>query len=51
MLGCYNLLALGSIIKFQGGAQGLDHAKVKHLIARDGHSREAPLALTHELMS
>ena len=33
------------------GVQGWDHAKITHLMARDGHSREAPLALTHEVMS
>ena len=32
------------------GVQGWDHAKITHLMARDGHSEE-PSALTHELMS
>ena len=49
MLGCDNLMALGSI-KFQGGTQGCDPAKITHLMARDGHSEETS-ALTHEVIS
>ena len=49
MLGCYNFDGSG-FNQISRGTRGWDHAKITHLMARNGHSEETS-ALTHEVIS